>query len=227
MSGVKKINVCTPYMKNQYTEVYQLLFDHFGPQDWWPADSPFEIIVGAVLTQNTNWSNVSKAIDNLREAGLLDYASLKLLSVDEVAGYIRPAGYYNLKSKRLRNLLDMIEEIYDGDLDLFLEDSHGACRENLLSVKGVGPETADAIVLYACNHPAFVVDAYTHRVFSRHSLVDEETDYESMQDLFLSKLPEDVELFNEYHALIVKTATTYCKKNNPLCERCPLQGVNE
>jgi len=212
---------------NQYAEVYQLLFDHFGPQDWWPADSPFEIVVGAVLTQNTNWSNVSKAIDNLREAGLLSYSSLRSLSVDEIAEYIRPSGYYNLKAKRLRNLLSMIEEEYCGDFDLFLGERHDICRENLLSVKGVGPETADAILLYACNQPAFVIDAYTHRVFSRHSLVDEETDYESMQELFLGKLPEDVELFNEYHALIVKTATTYCKKNNPLCERCPLQGMNE
>jgi len=212
---------------NPYTEVYQLLVDHFGAQGWWPADSPFEILVGAVLTQNTNWSNVSKAIDNLRQAGVLSYSSLQLLSVDEIAEYIRPSGYFNLKAQRLKNLLNMIEEVYCDDFDLFLGDGHDNARQNLLSVKGVGPETADAILLYACHQPAFVIDAYTHRVFSRHSLVDEETDYESMQELFLRKLPEDVELFNEYHALIVKTATTYCKKNNPLCDRCPLQGINE
>lgn len=213
-------------MSNLYKEVYQLLFEHFGPQNWWPGESPFEIVVGAVLTQNTNWSNVSKAIDNLRDAGLLNYSELKKISVDEIASYIRPSGYYNLKAKRLRNLFDMLEEQYDGELDLFLGDQHDRCRDNLLAVKGVGPETADAILLYACNHPAFVIDTYTHRVFSRHDLVDEETDYETMQDLFLSMLPEDVQLYNEYHALIVKTATTYCKKNNPLCEKCPLQGVN-
>lgn len=213
-------------MSYLYKEVYQLLFEHFGPQNWWPGESPFEIVVGAVLTQNTNWSNVSKAIDNLRDAGLLNYSELKKLSVDEIASYIRPSGYYNLKAKRLRNLFDMLEEQYDGELDLFLGDQHDRCRDNLLAVKGVGPETADAILLYACNHPAFVIDTYTHRVFSRHDLVDEETDYETMQDLFLSMLPEDVQLYNEYHALIVKTATTYCKKNNPLCEKCPLQGVN-
>lgn len=212
---------------NPYITVYELLLEHFGPQSWWPGDSPFEVIVGAVLTQNTNWLNVSKAIDNLREANLLDYHTLQQLSVDEIAVYIRPSGYYNLKAKRLKNLMNMIAEIYDGELDLFLGDSHDVCRENLLSVKGVGPETADSILLYACEHPAFVIDAYTHRVFSRHQLVDEETDYESMQDLFLSNLVEDVELFNEYHALIVKTASTYCKKNNPKCESCPLQGVNE
>lgn len=211
---------------DMYTEIYQNLFDHFGPQNWWPGETPFEIIVGAVLTQNTNWKNVSKAIDNLREAGLLSFNSLKLLTVDEIATYIRPSGYYNLKAKRLRNLFDMIEEVYCGELDLFLQDSLVSGRENLLAVKGVGPETADSILLYACKLPTFVIDTYTHRVFSRHQLVDEETDYESMQDLFVSQLPQDVQLFNEYHALIVRVASMYCKKTNPLCEQCPLQGVN-
>jgi endonuclease III related protein len=213
-------------MGDMYTEVYQNLIDHFGPQNWWPGETPFEIIVGAVLTQNTNWRNVSKAIDNLREAELLSFNSLKLLAVDEIATYIRPSGYYNLKAKRLRNLFDMIEEVYFGELDLFLQDSLASGRENLLSVKGVGPETADSILLYACGLPTFVIDTYTHRVFSRHQLVDEETDYESMQDLFVSQLPQDVQLYNEYHALIVRVASTYCKKTNPLCEQCPLQGVN-
>lgn len=212
---------------NLYHEVYQRLYGHFGPQGWWPGETPFEIIVGAVLTQNTNWGNVAKAISNLKERDVLSYEAFRLLSVDEIAVLIRPSGYYNLKAQRLRNLLDMIGERYDDDLQLFLGDSHDAARENLLSVKGVGPETADSILLYACGHPAFVIDMYTHRVFSRHQLVDEETDYESMQYLFTSKLPEDVQLFNEYHALIVKAASTYCKKNNPLCEQCPLQGINE
>lgn len=211
---------------NIFTTVYENLFDHFGPQNWWPGETPFEIIVGAVLTQNTNWANVAKAINNLRDAGLLSYSSLKLLTVDEIASYIRPSGYYNLKAKRLRNLLSMIEVVYFGELDLFLQDSLESARENLLAVKGVGPETADCILLYACGLPTFVIDSYTHRVFSRHQLVDEETDYESMQDLFISQLPEDVELFNEYHALIVRVASQYCKKNNPLCSECPLQGVN-
>lgn len=212
--------------KNIYTEVYETLYDHFGPQNWWPGETPFEVIVGAVLTQNTNWGNVAKAIDNLRGAGILSFDSLKLLSVDEIAEYIRPSGYYNLKAKRLRNLMDMIEEVYSGELDLLLEGSLNRGRENLLSVKGVGPETADSILLYACGLPTFVIDTYTHRVFSRHQLVDEETDYHSMQDLFVGNLPDDVQLFNEYHALIVRVASTYCKKTNPLCEQCPLQGLN-
>lgn len=215
-------------MKNEslYAEVYQYLYDYFGPQGWWPGDTPFEIMVGAVLTQNTNWSNVAKAIANLKGAGLMYYESLSLLSADEIAPYIRPSGYYNLKAKRLRNLFDMIDSVYSGELDSFLNDSLESGRENLLAVKGIGPETADSILLYGCSHPIFVVDNYTHRVFSRHHLVDEETDYESMQYLFSSSLPEDVQLFNEYHALVVKVASTYCKKNNPLCEQCPLQGVN-
>jgi endonuclease-3 related protein len=212
---------------NLYHEVYQRLYGHFGPQGWWPGETPFEIIVGAVLTQNTNWGNVAKAISNLKGRDVLSYEAFRLLSVDEIAVLIRPSGYYNLKAQRLRNLLDMIGERYDDDLQLFLGDSYDAARENLLSVKGVGPETADSILLYACGHPAFVIDMYTHRVFSRHRLVDEETDYESMQYLFTSKLPEDVQLFNEYHALIVRVASAYCKKNNPLCEQCPLQGINE
>lgn len=212
---------------NIFTEAYEKLIDHFGPQGWWPGESPIEIIVGAILTQNTKWSNVTLAINNLRNADVLNYEALKLLSVDEIASFIRPSGYYNLKAKRLRNLLTMIDEVYSGELDLFLEDPLEVSREHLLSVKGIGPETADCILLYACEQPSFVVDMYTYRVFSRHQLIDEETDYESIQDLFVSHLSEDVQLFNEYHALIVRVAATYCKKTNPLCDECPLQGINE
>ena len=217
-----KINNST----NNYTEAYRLLYEHFGPQGWWPGDSPFEIMVGAILTQNTNWSNVRKAIDNLKSSGLLSYQSLSLLTVDEIAQYIRPAGYYNLKANRLKNLLDMVADIYSGDLTAFLGDGLENCRENLLAVKGIGPETADSILLYACGHPVFVVDMYTHRVFSRHNMVEEETDYLSIQDVFLDNLPLDKQLFNEFHALIVRVAGTFCKKTKPLCAKCPLQGLN-
>ncbi len=211
---------------NNYTEAYRLLYDHFGPQEWWPGDSPFEIMVGAILTQNTNWSNVQKAIDNLKLEELLSYQSLALLTVDEIAQYIRPAGYYNLKAQRLKNMLDMVAAIYNGDLASFLDDEMETARENLLAVKGIGPETADSILLYACGHPVFVVDMYTHRVFSRHNMVEEETDYLSIQDVFLNNLPQDKQLYNEFHALIVRVAATFCKKNKPLCSRCPLQGLN-
>ncbi len=211
---------------NNYSEAYRLLYDHFGPQDWWPGETPFEIMVGAVLTQNTNWSNVIKAITNLKSNDLLDYQALSQITVDELAQLIRPAGYYNLKAQRLRNLLDMVGTIYDGELELFLGDNPEIARENLLSVKGIGQETADSILLYACRHPVFVVDVYTHRVFSRHNMLEEETDYKTIQNVFLDHLPRDMQLYNEFHALIVRVAVTFCKKTKPLCEYCPLQGLN-
>jgi endonuclease-3 related protein len=211
---------------NNYSEAYRLLYDHFGPQDWWPGDTPFEVMVGAILTQNTNWSNVRKAIHNLKSEDLLSYQSLSLLPADEIAQLIRPAGYYNLKARRLRNLLDMVATTYDGELELFLGDDFGAARENLLAVKGVGQETADSILLYACGHPVFVVDMYTHRVFSRHNMVEEETDYSTIQNVFMDHLPQDLQLYNEFHALIVRVAVTFCKKTKPLCGECPLQGLN-
>ncbi len=211
---------------DNYREAYRLLYDYFGPQTWWPGDTPFEIMVGAILTQNTNWKNVQKALDNLKADNLLSYQALSLLKTDEIAQLIRPAGYYNLKARRLRNFLDMVENIYNGELDSFIEDDLDSARENLLAVNGIGPETADSILLYACGQPIFVVDLYTHRVFSRHNMVSEETDYATMQNTFVDHLPRDVQLYNEFHALIVRVAHTFCKKTKPLCEQCPLQGLN-
>jgi endonuclease-3 related protein len=211
---------------NNYSEAYRLLFDHFGQQAWWQGDTPFEIMVGAVLTQNTNWSNVQKAIDNLKFENLLGYQSLSQLTTDEIAQLIRPAGYYNLKARRLRNLLDMVATVYHGELELFIKDDLESARENLLAVNGIGPETADSILLYACGRPVFVVDLYTHRVFSRHNMVLEETDYSTIQNIFMDHLPRDIQLYNEFHALIVRVARTFCKKTKPLCEQCPLQGLN-
>lgn len=212
--------------QNTFEEAYRLLYGHFGPQGWWPGETPFEVMVGAVLTQNTSWSNVTKAIDNLRNGGLLSYESLSLCSADEIASYIRPSGYYNLKARRLRNLLDLIDDGYAGDLEHFLRDGLATARGKLLGVKGIGPETADSILLYACGQPIFVVDMYTHRVFSRHNLLMEESEYQGIQQIFMDNLPLDLQLFNEFHALIVRVATTFCKKNKPLCEQCPLQGLN-
>ena len=212
---------------NMYLDAYQRLYSHFGPQGWWPGETPFEVIVGAVLTQNTNWKNVTKAIDNLRRKGMLGYSQLLETPVDRLAECIQPSGYYNLKAKRLHNLLKMIVDMYDGNLDNFLEDDLVPARENLLAVKGIGPETADSILLYACRQPVFVIDTYTHRVFSRHNLVEEETDYHTMQAVFMDQLPDDVQLFNEFHALIVRVAKQFCKKTNQLCDQCPLQGLNE
>lgn len=213
---------------NSYEEAYQKLRDHFGdPGSWWPAETPFEIVVGAVLVQNTNWKNVEKALNNLRGAGLLSYTALRGLTKEELAEQIRPAGFYNVKATRLSNLLQMLEDNYEGNLDYLLEDDMWTGREALVGVKGIGAETADAILLYAGAHPIFVVDAYTHRVFSRHNLLDEETDYQSIQESFMGNVEEDVAVFRAYHGLIVEVAKTYCKKSNPLCQSCPLRGLNE
>ena len=212
--------------KNNYQEAYRLLYAHFGPQGWWPGDTPFEVMVGAILTQNTSWSNVAKAIASLKKAGLLSYEALSRCNSDEIAQYIRSSGYYNLKARRLRNLLDLVDCDYHGKLDLFLAEELAIARRKLLEVKGVGAETADSILLYACGHAIFVIDMYTHRVFSRHNLVSEESDYQSLQEVFMDNLPADAQLYNQFHALIVRVATTYCKKNNPLCDQCPLQGLN-
>jgi endonuclease-3 related protein len=213
-------------LENHYLAVFEQLLAHFGPQRWWPAETPFEMMVGAILTQNTSWSNVEKAISNLREADLLNYPALSACPATELAGHIRPAGYYNLKAQRLLNLCTMLDRCYLGSLEAFLGDEQFRSRENLLAVRGVGPETADSILLYACGHPVFVVDMYTHRVFSRHNLLDEETDYPTIQQTFVDHLPVDTDLYNEYHALIVRVATQYCKKSRPRCELCPLQNVN-
>jgi endonuclease-3 related protein len=211
--------------KNKFNEIYARLYDHFGPQGWWPGDSPFEIMVGAVLTQNTNWENVRKAISHLLEAGVLSFPELSTLPVDEIARLIQPSGYFNLKAQRLQNLLRMISERYNGELELFLQEDLSAAREALLSVKGIGPETADSILLYAANHPIFVVDAYTHRIFSRHNLAAEESDYYLLQETFHENLPAQPALYNEYHALIVALGKEFCRKKNPRCGQCPLQGV--
>lgn len=212
--------------KKTFAEVYELLFAHYGPQHWWPGETAIEIVVGAVLTQNTNWTNVTKAIGNLREAGVLSFPALLELSMEELAAYVRPSGYYNIKSKRLKNLLLMIRDRYHGDLEVLLNDETGIARKNLLSVPGIGPETADSILLYAGNHPVFVVDAYTHRVFSRHGLIAEESDYHAIQEEFMSRLPEEISLYNEYHALLVMVGKDFCRKTKPLCGQCPLRGFN-
>lgn len=210
---------------NPFQRVYNRLFAHYGPQNWWPGETALETMVGAVLTQNTNWGNVEKAIANLRAARQLSFAALCNLEVDELAEYIRPSGYYNVKARRLKNLFQMIGNEYEGEVQLLLEDSLEGARENLLRVKGVGPETADSILLYAAEKPIFVVDTYTHRVFSRHEIVAEESDYYSLQQEFMDSLPEEVSLFNEYHALIVAVAKEFCKKGKPRCKECPLHGV--
>jgi len=206
-------------------EVYRRLFDAFGPQNWWPGDTQFEILVGAILVQNTNWQNVERAIRNLREADLLEPHRLYELPEEELQELIRPAGYYRVKAVRLRALLRFLVERYDGSLEAMFQRPMADLREELLSVHGVGPETADSILLYAGAMPIFVVDAYTYRVFSRHGWIDLESDYQQIQDYFHDHLPADAPLYNEYHALLVNLGKYYCKKSKPLCETCPLKAM--
>jgi endonuclease-3 related protein len=211
-------------MANLLLDVYERLFDAFGTQDWWPGDGPFEVMVGAVLVQNTAWKNVERALVNLREADLLDPHALHAVPEAELAELIRPAGYYRLKTRRLRNLLDLLIDRYDGSLDEMFVTDLPELREQLLGVTGIGPETADSILLYAGHMPTFVVDTYTARVLKRHAWIEPEADYHAIQDYFHSQLAENVPLFNEYHALLVRVGHLHCRKT-PKCEACPLQRM--
>lgn len=202
--------------------LFDNLMHHFGPQNWWPAETELEMMVGAVLTQNTNWKNVEKALNNLKRGNLLSLHKLSALSISEVAEVIRPAGYFNIKAKRLKNLIDLVVEHYQADLSLFLKEETRSLREDLLSVKGIGPETADSILLYAARRPVFVVDTYTHRILMRHGMTDEQASYHELQALFMDHLLDDSALFNEFHALLVKTGKEYCRRK-PLCHLCPLK----
>ena len=203
---------------------YDKLLERFGPQGWWPGETPLEIVVGAILTQNTNWQNAARAIEQLREAAVLQLPELHTISIAELEQLLRPAGYYRIKARRLRNLTQRIVDEFDGDLDRLLELSGDALREQLLTVRGVGPETADSIVLYAANQPIFVVDAYTARVVKRHGWLEPEADYHAMQTYFHDALPAETQLFNEYHALIVRVGKEYCRPT-PRCEGCPLESL--
>lgn len=205
-------------------EIYQLLFDHFGPQHWWPGETPFEIITGAILTQNTNWANVEKAIINLKSAGYLSPEKLYRLDLSHLAELIRPAGYYNIKAKRLKNLINWLFENHDGELKSLNCIDTDQLRSELLTVKGVGRETADSILLYAFERPIFVVDAYTARIALRHGLIEPGADYEQLRELFESNLSQDARLFNEYHALLVRLGKEFCKPKAK-CGGCPLENL--
>jgi endonuclease III related protein len=204
-------------------DMFHLLFERFGQQHWWPGDGPFEMMVGAVLTQNTSWTNVEKAILNLKNMNLLTVDGIHEVSNEKLAECIRPAGYFNIKAVRLKNLVNMLVERYEGDISGLLGENTDVQREALLSVKGIGPETADSIILYAAKRPVFVIDAYTYRILNRHNMADEQVTYDEMQELFMSNLEPDHELYNEFHALIVKTGKLYCRKT-PRCDECPLNG---
>ena len=205
-------------------QIYQKMFEALGPRQWWPGETPFEVDIGAILTQNTNWSNVEKAINNLKTAGKLSPVGIYELSVTELAKLIRPSGFFNVKAKRVKAFINWLFSRYEGNLSKMFDQDLQILRGELLSVKGIGPETADSILLYAGNKPTFVVDAYTHRIFSRHELIPEESTYDEMKSFFEENLPKDVQLFNEYHALLVNVGKMFCKTRK-VCEPCPLKDI--
>lgn len=205
-------------------EIYDRLFNAFGPQHWWPGETPFEVMIGAILTQNTNWKNVEKAIKNLKEAELFSPKGMHALSQQELGRLIRPSGYFNQKAKKLKKFLKYFIEKYNGSVQKMRSVDLYTLRDELLNIKGIGRETADSILLYALEKPIFVIDAYTYRVLSRHNIVPEDATYEEMQSLFMDNLDHDTRLFNEYHALFVRVGKYHCKKN-PDCETCPLKGL--
>jgi endonuclease III related protein len=205
--------------------VYQKLYSLFGSQHWWPADTSFEVIIGAILTQNTNWLNVEKAISNLKKHKLLQPYTLYKLSHERLTELIRPAGYYNIKAKRLKSFLKFFMKYYNGNVKKMSGIDTSSLRQELLSVKGIGPETADSILLYALDRPIFVVDAYTKRILLRHHFIRQDTGYDKIQNLFMQNLKSGVKLFNEYHALLVKLGKEFCLKNKPRCKICPLKKV--
>ncbi len=206
---------------------FNTLYEFYGPQEWWPADSRFEVIIGAILTQNTAWTNVEKAITNLKKAKMLSSPkALRGLDSKKLSTLIRSAGYHNVKSRRLKNFLDFLYQEYGGSLKKMARQSTGILRKELLSVNGIGPETCDSILLYAFNRPVFVIDAYTRRVFARHKFFHEKIGYDEAQRFFMIQLPEDKTLFNEFHALIVRLAKDFCR-TKPSCLGCPLKGVNK
>lgn len=195
----------------------------YGPQFWWPGRTRFEVIVGAILTQNTAWTNVERAIANLRREQLLSPRAMERVSERRLATLIRSSGYFRQKARKLKAFLQFLRESYHGSLHRLFATPTADLREQLLAVHGIGPETADSILLYAGNHPAFVVDAYTRRILERHNVLRGSESCDEIRELFESNLPADPKLFNEYHALIVHTGKHFCRKRQPDCANCALR----
>jgi len=204
--------------------IYHQLTEYYGAQDWWPAEEPFEVMVGAILTQSAAWLNVEKAIANLKATKALSPELLRRLTLSEIAGLIRPCGYYNAKALKLKSLANWLGEYYDDNLDKLFANDTDHLRQQLLSIHGIGPETADSIILYAANKPIFVIDAYTRRIVGRIGLTPDNNSYDAYQCLFMDNLPADVSLFNEYHALLVCLGKNVCRPH-PLCQQCCLGNI--
>jgi len=211
--------------KQRLNLIYEKLLAFFGPSHWWPADTPFEVCVGAILTQNTAWSNVEKALANLKKENFLTVEKIGAANQDSLARMIRPSGYFNQKAARLKAFCEFITNEHNGDLQNLFSQDMPQLRNTLLAQKGIGPETADSMICYAANMPIFVVDAYSKRIFSRKKMVAEDASYDAIQKMFMDNLPVDAGLYNEYHALIVRLGGTYCKKSSPDCDHCPIFGI--
>jgi endonuclease-3 related protein len=210
-------------LKNRLGELYQLLYSAFGPQGWWPGETPFEVALGAILTQNTNWQNVARVIAQLKAENLLDPQALGALPEAELARRLRPLGYYNLKARRLKNFLTFFAQQFGNSMERLGAEDWEKLRSKLLELNGIGPETADSILLYALNHPSFVVDAYTFRILNRHGLVADPCSYEELRQLFMENLPVEVPLYQEFHALLVRLGKDFCRPR-PRCSGCPLEN---
>ena len=209
--------------RRELMQVYRRLYRHYGDLHWWPGESPLEISVGAVLTQNTAWTNVEKAIESLKKTRSLSTKVLNRLSYASLARLIKPAGYFNVKARRLKNFISYLQDRYQGSLDKMFRQETGRLRTELLSINGTGPETADSILLYAGQKAIFVIDAYTKRILSRNGVMHYEKSYDEFQNLFMKHLSPDVSLYNRYHAMIVNVGKDFCRKR-PLCNSCPLNG---
>jgi endonuclease-3 related protein len=212
-------------MKQKVREIYKKLHKHFGDLGWWPAENNFEVGVGAILTQNTSWHNVERSLYALKKRDLLDPYKIKRISQKSLEKIIRPSGFQTIKSVRLKNICVFLINRYSADFSVMRKQGCKRLREELLGINGVGPETADSILLYAVGKPVFVVDAYTRRIFSRHKIVDFNDAYDKIQFQISGYSSPRVKTFNRFHAYIVETAKQFCKKNNPLCEKCPLSGM--
>jgi len=206
-------------------DVFDRLAERFGSLHWWPAETLFEVVVGAILTQNTAWTNVEKAIANLKERDVLSPEGIQGIPREELENLIRPAGFFRQKAERLHLFIEHLFENHQGDLDAMLNGPTEEVRTRLLCLKGVGPETADSILLYAGDHPSFVVDAYTRRLFGRLGILGGDESYDAIRALFMEHLPLSVDLFNEYHALIVEECKTVCRKRSPFCSECALEEI--
>jgi endonuclease-3 related protein len=205
-------------------KIYSRLHEAYGPRHWWPGDTPFEVMVGAILTQNTSWRNVEKAIQNLKQKGVLNPNGIHQLKRSQLASLIKSSGYFRIKADRLKAFLNFLFKNYNGNIENMKKEKLETLRQKLLEVKGIGPETADSILLYGLRKPIFVVDAYTKRILSRHGIVSERASYEEIQKLCMDHLPHEERLFNEYHALLVHLGKTLCKRV-PRCDICPLSGI--